>query len=367
MSTPPVGSLLNVCLSACDAVAPLANDIYDLVSVNSARASNLKADKSYFSLADGIIQALMMRLLRPRLGGFVGEEDEEAIHIDEEPFRAGGLIAPESIAARIRSGRQRIEELAAILSEQSENHDDWLGLTAFVDPIDGTREFCTGKGAQCTICIGFADGAGAPIGGLVYRLLDSPPTWVMGCAKEGLLRSQLRAAASRPGFVCSNGSLSPFVEALASELGYDLHRAGGAGNKMMLLLEGTGRCYIQDRGVSRWDTCAAQAVLEAHGGALAKLSRFAAEQQLASYSYVASDINADFESGLALLCSYNARGPVPVPEEGDPTPRATCAEQLKTYANVCGLLALPASELPLLPKYYEAVCKVAAMYEPAYN
>jgi 3'-phosphoadenosine 5'-phosphosulfate (PAPS) 3'-phosphatase len=34
--------------------------------------------------------------------------------------------------------------------------------------------------------------------------------------------------------------------------------SGGAGNKMMMLLEGKGCVYIQDRGVSRWDTCGAQ-------------------------------------------------------------------------------------------------------------
>ena len=37
--------------------------------------------------------------------------------------------------------------------------------------------------------------------------------------------------------------------------------SGGAGNKLMMLLEGKGAVYIQDRGVSRWDTCGPQAVI----------------------------------------------------------------------------------------------------------
>ena len=45
----------------------------------------------------------------------------------------------------------------------------------------------------------------------------------------------------------------------------------GAGNKMLMLLEGKGAAYIQDRGVSRWDTCACEAVIDAHGGLLCKL------------------------------------------------------------------------------------------------
>jgi fructose-1,6-bisphosphatase/inositol monophosphatase family enzyme len=87
------------------------------------------------------------------------------------------------------------------------------------------------------------------------------------------------------------------------ELTFDRVPSGGAGNKMLMLLEVcvcvctlTRSChararaqqrkaaaYIQDRGVSRWDTCAAQAVLEATGGVLCKLSTFMRTQELASY------------------------------------------------------------------------------------
>ena len=38
-------------------------------------------------------------------------------------------------------------------------------LTVFIDPIDGTREFSTGKGTQCSICIGFASSDGLPVAG----------------------------------------------------------------------------------------------------------------------------------------------------------------------------------------------------------
>ena len=46
--------------------------------------------------------------------------------------------------------------------------------------------------------------------------------------------------------------ISPFIVALIKELGYDRVPSGGAGNKMLMLLEGKGAAYIQDRGVSRW-------------------------------------------------------------------------------------------------------------------
>ena len=40
--------------------------------------------------------------------------------------------------------------------------------------------------------------------------------------------------------------------ALIKQLGFDRVPSGGAGNKMLMLLEGKGAAYIQDRGVSRW-------------------------------------------------------------------------------------------------------------------
>jgi len=137
---------------------------------------------------------------------------------------------------------------------------------------------------------------------------------------------------------------------------------------VLLLLEGRGQSYIQDRGVSRWDTCAAQAVLEAHGGCLAKLSAFAAaESSLASYRYLPSETNADFEPGLALLSAYNAKQPLEA-TAGDGAPaRATAAEQLKPYANTCGLFALAPSEMSDLAEYRRAITAATAQHPPAYD
>ena len=255
-------------------------------------------------------------------------------------------------------------------------------LTAFIDPIDGTKEFSAGKGEQCTICIGFADASGAPRAGIVYRPLDDvSPTWAMGCASAGLARSELRTpsppspAALR--FLCSSGTLSSFTSALAEELGGELTPVGGAGNKALLLLEyeaaGTPACYIQDRGLSRWDTCAAQAVLEAHGGAVSKLSPLSlTESQAASgtpmplhsYRYTRSEWNADFEPGVALLTRYNARGKPPPKGEKVYAERA---EQVHAYANTCGVFALPPAQLQRVDEYRVAVCRAAARCPPAYD
>jgi hypothetical protein len=104
---------------------------------------------------------------------------------------------------------------------------------------------------------------------------------------------------------------------------------------MLMLLEGRGTAYIQDRGVSRWDTCGAQAVLEAHGGILCRLDRFLEDcDGEASYTYRQTDKNLDFLPGKASLTKYNAAKGVDV--DG----MAMDPSEVKSYANLCGLVAL---------------------------
>ena len=122
-----------------------------------------------------------------------------------------------------------------------------MDLNYHDDPA-GTREFCSGRGGACTICIGLGGAEGEVVGGaasrskpllltrvastfrctrcvsrrlinatqsvplpscgclrlhlrrphcsgLVYRPLDSPSTWALGCEREHWLRSSLRTAA----------------------------------------------------------------------------------------------------------------------------------------------------------------------------
>jgi fructose-1,6-bisphosphatase/inositol monophosphatase family enzyme len=44
-----------------------------------------------------------------------------------------------------------------------------MKYTCFIDPIDGTKEFASKRGQQCSTCIGFADEFGVSIAGIIYR------------------------------------------------------------------------------------------------------------------------------------------------------------------------------------------------------
>ena len=90
----PLSALLDMCLEACEAMQPLVQAVYDLLET-SADAKTTKADASVFTIADGLVQALLYRSLRGMLGGIVGEEDDAETECETPPFKAGGLPVPE--------------------------------------------------------------------------------------------------------------------------------------------------------------------------------------------------------------------------------------------------------------------------------
>ena len=199
--------------------------------------------------------------------------------------------------------------------------------------------------------------------GLVYRPIPEPPTWAAGCKSEGesFGNLDLQVPPNSKGFLTTNGSISPFLASLIKELDFERVKSGGAGNKMMMVLEGKGQCYIQDRGVSRWDTCAAQAVLEAQGGVLAKLSPFVENMKLESYTYRKSTTNLDFVPGQANLTPYNsplgknAKGP------------ADDISKVKPYSNLCGLIAIDKAGLSEVKKYHDAIQRARKESDLAYD
>jgi len=129
--------------------------------------------------------------------------------------------------------------------------------------------------------------------------------------------------------------------------------------------EGKGSAYIQDRGVSRWDTAAAQAILEAYGGCLGKLTSFTRDGTIDSYTYLRSDVNRDFEIDTSNLTPYNCIDKSPV-KKGVLVKGVL--EQFAPYSNLCGLLALRyACDPELLQLVHQAILRSSAIAPPSYD
>ena len=357
----PLEAICLATLQACEAVTPAIEALYRSINDDEKKqTSKTKADESVFTIADGLVQFLLAEILLGRqvMGEIVGEEDCD-VNLEKKPYTVDDLVIPaefeDVIEEAIRGVTKARDEL--ILNSR------YQSLTAFIDPIDGTREFSTQKGEQCSICVGFADiETGKPVAGLVYRPLSHPnPTWAAGAKDEAYSSSSLLSTGTKETIQTSekgmllttNGRISPFLDSVMKELDYERVPSGGAGNKMLMLLEGTGTAYIQDRGVSRWDTCGAQAVLEAHGGVLCKLDQFLEcslavgehdESSSMSYTYRKTDRNLDFVPGMACLTKYNAAGGIDQEQMKSTNNRmAVTPTEVKPYANLCGLVALAKS------------------------
>lgn len=206
------GSLERLCsisLRACQLMNPLISSIYQQIvcsnqtegtSPEKSTMKKLKEDKSAFTVADGLVQRLLIRVLFSHIAfrDIVGEEDEDHAGENEENssdewwLEVQGLTVPKSLVPLVKSTKEDIQSLADdFLTPKSNDSNDsdksnYQHLTVFIDPIDGTREFSTGKGEQCSVCIGFANEHGRAVGGVVYRPLSQPkPTWVAGAESEG--------------------------------------------------------------------------------------------------------------------------------------------------------------------------------------
>eukprot|EP01108_Squamamoeba_japonica_P007877 TRINITY_DN6835_c0_g1_i1.p2 TRINITY_DN6835_c0_g1~~TRINITY_DN6835_c0_g1_i1.p2 ORF type:complete len:217 (+),score=101.05 TRINITY_DN6835_c0_g1_i1:61-711(+) len=209
--------------------------------------------------------------------------------------------------------------------------------------------------------------------GVVLRPIAEPSEWAAGCPSELLAMSRLprRSGDARSdGLLTSNGSISAFLGALMDERGAERVKAGGCGNKVLMLLEQRGGAYVQDRGVSRWDTCAAQALLEAHGGVLGKLDALlddAAAKTAAAlkpYTYTAGAQNADFVAGRARLTPYNASpaAPADAVKSGE---LAQDVAHVQPYSNLNGLVALRSADD--LDAWRNAAIAASKKEAPQYN
>lgn len=358
----PLKELCSVSLKACQIMTPMVQTFYRHCNGIEAGGVQLKADASVFTIADGIVQELLTKHLykASSFQSVVGEEEDGNVQITVPPYVVDGLSVPENFYSMIDKCRQDMEALSFDISPNA-----YKSLTIFIDPIDGTREFSTAKGEQCSICIGFSDAVGKPVAGIVYRPIDN--TYATGARSEGYYECQLNLAPTpnNNGFLTSNGSISPFIKDLIDKLGYERVLSGGAGNKMLMLLEGKGAAYIQDRGVSRWDTSGAEAVIEAAGGKMAKLTSFLTDRSLSSYTYLKADTNLDFEES-ANLTPYNAADKSLV-KKGD-APRPGKLEEFKAYSNLCGLVAVNAVGATKFDFLYEGMEKTKASgFEPSYD
>mmetsp|Transcript_6318 Transcript_6318/g.13948 ORF Transcript_6318/g.13948 Transcript_6318/m.13948 type:complete len:474 (-) Transcript_6318:86-1507(-) len=386
-----LSELCQITKEACDAVTPMLQAIYAKISEPENvkgtayfedRTAKLKADATFFSIADGIVQHMFIDFLFAgnKFGAIVGEEDDTVVNLVTRPYTVDDLTVPEEFNSLVERTLEKVKALSGRIDSEA-----YKQLTVFCDPIDGTREFATGKGECVSILIGYNDPFGKPVAGIMYRPLTLPVTWAAGAASENCVMGHLDMAdyPNPRGLLVTDGKISDFISRLIVEMGYQKVNSLASGNRALMLLEGKAGAYIRDTGgFAKWDTSGPAAVIDAYGGTMSKLPNFLENKSLESYTHLKTEKNLDFEEGAVTLTLSNAKDKsiIQKPEtvvvrDGMTTTTtvvtstmiAADTSMVKEYSCLAGLVCVDRLNIKNLDSIHAAMMKVKANTPPTYT
>lgn len=344
-SDKPLTELCKITKEACEAVAPMLNELYSQIKIGTGTSDTaaFKSDATFFTIADGIVQHMFIEYLfaGDKFADIVGEEDDSVVNILETPFTVDNLVVPEEFEELVIETLEKVKALSGRIDSEAYKH-----MTVFVDPIDGTREFATGKGDKVTILVGYNDAAGIPQAGMIYRPLTTPHYWASGAKSEDFKDGVLDTPdeLNPKGLLITDGKVSPFIRSTIENSGMNMVPSLASGNRVLMLVEGKAGAYIRDTGgFAKWDTSGPQAVLEAHGGVMAKLPEFLDNKEMVSYTHLKTNLNLDFCKRSVGLTLSNARDKsmfIPGLES-----IVTDVHLVKDYSCVQGLIALAPTKM----------------------
>merc|ERR1712127_94081 len=251
------------CVTVADESAVLIRKIFkngDLGVIDKGGLKNFQTE------GDRAVQRLILKTLKTKYPQvtIIGEEDgDDGEAGDEKVFEA---LAPEVM------DKSFPEDLQNVAPER---------ICIWVDPLDGTMEFVDRMLHHVTILIGIAVD-GKAISGVVNQPFfgfddetKKPDQWgrsiwgVVGLGSFGPFEQKPLPKDKK--IICTTRShashdVNACIEAMKPD---EILRQGGAGNKVLRVIEGDAHAYVfASPGTKKWDTCAPEAVLVAMGGAL---------------------------------------------------------------------------------------------------
>ncbi|XP_046679548.1 3'(2'),5'-bisphosphate nucleotidase 1 isoform X1 [Homalodisca vitripennis] len=170
------------------------------------------------------------------------------------------------------------EVLSLSCPEQYHNLSE-SDVTVWVDPLDGTSEYTQGLLDHVTVLIGIAVKEKAVAGVIhqpYYNYQNGGELGRTVWGFEGVGVGGFVPTSPPKGqriITTTRSHSNPVVQATLDALKPDkVLKVGGAGHKVMLLMEGKAHAYVfASGGTKRWDTCAPEAILHAAGGKLTDL------------------------------------------------------------------------------------------------
>uniref|UniRef100_A0A8C1GJZ6 3'(2'),5'-bisphosphate nucleotidase 1 n=1 Tax=Cyprinus carpio TaxID=7962 RepID=A0A8C1GJZ6_CYPCA len=230
------------------------------------------------TLADRLVQKSICASLSksfPKVT-IIGEEELPAEAVEEDLIENGqsNLILQKSCPDQYASLKEE---------EVKRNRKRNMGimlitLVVWVDPLDGTKEYTEGLLDHVTVLIGIAYG-GKAIAGVInqpfynYQMGTgaSLGRTLWGVLGLGAFGFQLQEVPDGKRIITTTRSHSNklVIDTVQAMEPHDVIRVGGAGNKIIQLVEGKASAYVfASPGCKKWDTCAPEAILHAVGGKL---------------------------------------------------------------------------------------------------
>ncbi|KAL3808410.1 hypothetical protein ACHAXA_009851, partial [Cyclostephanos tholiformis] len=235
-SDKPLTELCKITKEACEAVATMPNELYSQLKIGTGTSDTaaFKSDATFFTIAT--------------------------------PYTVDFLVVLEEFEELVCS---TLEKIKALLM----------------------------TGNMVTILLGYNDEKGVLQAEIVYRPLTEPHYWASGTKSEGFKDGVLDTpkVINLKGLLITNGKVSPFIKSTIENSGMNMVLSLASGNSVLMLIEGRACAYIRDTGgFAKWDTSGPQAVLYAHGGAMAKLPEFLNDKSMVSYTHLKTKLNLDF-------------------------------------------------------------------------
>lgn len=160
-------------------------------------------------------------------------------------------------------------------------------VTVWIDPLDATQEYTENLLDYVTtmVCVAVH---GSPVIGIIHQPFLNKTTW--GWVGHGSsIHPSSRSDNTEARVVVVSRSHPGEVEALAKKaFGPDVKvvPAGGAGYKVLQLVEGHADAYLHSSAIKKWDVCAGNALLASLGGRMTAL-----DGTTISYSPKASEVH----------------------------------------------------------------------------
>jgi 3'(2'), 5'-bisphosphate nucleotidase len=208
--------------------------------------------------------------IRERAGG-----NDVRTKADGSPV-TGADIAAE---AMIRDGLTELAPTLPIISEEQSDHPRPAGGGSYflVDPLDGTREFITGRDEYAINIALMADGApilgviAAPALGLIWRGIVGGAAERVSFAADGKMSAPTRIGArpwpQREAIVMvSRSHLDTQTQAYIARLPASRTVPCGSAVKFCRIAEGSADLYPRLAPTHDWDVAAGHALIEAAGG-----------------------------------------------------------------------------------------------------